>query len=131
MANGKTAVEYFREKNLEPELMGLIEEAGRRRADTLLLIDRLDAVRRDLETTVRASLKKLVLYHLVAQNADGTYTFLSDEEQEINREISPIRIDPVQVAEKLGRIFFEDICPRKYRADHGRDFDFNKGAACA
>ncbi|MBX6396606.1 MAG: BREX system P-loop protein BrxC, partial [Alicyclobacillaceae bacterium] len=92
-----------------------------------LLIDRLDAVRRDLETAVRASLDKLVLHHLVAQNADGTYTFLSDEEQEINREISAIRIDPVQMAEKLGRIFFEDICPRKYRAEKNqRDFDFNK-----
>ncbi len=93
---------------------------------TTLMIDSMDAVRRDLEKQVHESLDRLVLYHLIAQNADATFTFLSDEEQEINREIASIRIDPVQLATKLGQMFFSDVCPPKYKAEGGRDFDFSK-----
>ncbi len=93
---------------------------------TTLMIDGMEAVRRDVEQQVRASLDRLVLYHLISQNADATFTFLSDEEQEINREIASVRIDPVQLATKLGQMFFSDICPPKYRAEGGRDFEFSK-----
>ncbi|MCL6445158.1 MAG: BREX system P-loop protein BrxC, partial [Alicyclobacillus sp.] len=93
-----------------------------------LLIDGLDVIRRDLEQAVQVSLDKLVLHNLAAKNADGTYSFLSDEEQEINREIARIRIDDALVDERLGRVFFEEdqFCPQVYRAPERRDFRFNK-----
>ncbi|WP_029421470.1 BREX system P-loop protein BrxC [Alicyclobacillus macrosporangiidus] len=93
-----------------------------------LLIDGLGVIRRDLEHSVQVALDKLVLHNLVAQNADGTYSFLSDEEQEINREIAAERIDDALVDERLGKIFFEEdqLCPQVYRAPERRDFRFNK-----
>jgi hypothetical protein len=93
---------------------------------TTLLIDGLGVIRRDLEQQVQTSLDRLVRHNLVALNADGTYSFLSDEEQEINREIAAVRIDDVQLAASLGDIFFTEVCPKKHRAANGRDFDFNK-----
>jgi len=94
---------------------------------TTLMIPHMDAVRRDLEHQVRLSLDRLVLYHLITENADATFTFLSDEEQEINREISTVRLDPAVIERELGKMFFESIYKMsKFKAEGGRDFDFNK-----
>lgn len=94
---------------------------------TTLMIPHMHAVRRDLEQQIRTSLDRLVLFHLITENADATFTFLSDEEQEINREIASLHLDGAVVERELGKIFFDHIYKSsKFRFAGGRDFDFSK-----
>ncbi|KYD08755.1 BREX system P-loop protein BrxC [Caldibacillus debilis] len=94
---------------------------------TTLLIDSLDCVKNELERKVKASLDRLERAMLIEQHADHTYSFLSDEEQEVNREIKSERIEESLITEELGKYFYDEIFNhRKYRYLKHYDFDFNR-----
>ncbi|MEW5321281.1 BREX system P-loop protein BrxC [Geobacillus thermoleovorans] len=94
---------------------------------TTLLVDSVDCIKNDLEKEVRRSLNRLRRNMLIAENADKTFVFLSDDEQEMNREIEHEYINEANVIEELGKIFFEDLVPMKsYRYQRTHDFEFNK-----
>lgn len=92
----------------------------------VLLIDAIDCERAPLELKVKESLQRLKRANLIEQHADQTYSFLSDEEQEINREIRNEDINPSVVTERLGKFFFETFAPAKYTYQNTYHFDFNK-----
>ncbi|WCK54749.1 BREX system P-loop protein BrxC [Aneurinibacillus sp. Ricciae_BoGa-3] len=92
----------------------------------VLLIDAIDCERAPLELKVKESLQRLQRANLIEQHADQTYSFLSDEEQEINREIRNEDINPSIVTERLGKFFFEKFVPAKYTYQNIYPFDFNK-----
>lgn len=82
---------------------------------TSLMIDRLDTDRLELKGRVEEALKVLTRQMLVQKNG-GIYVFLTDEEQEINREIERQEVDSGTVLQKAAELIFEDIFPdRKYR----------------
>ncbi len=94
---------------------------------TTLLVDSTDCIKNELEKKVKESLQRLQVAMLIEQHADQTYAFLSDEEQEINKEIKSEEVSTPLITEKLGKIFYEEIYSNnKYRFQNSCDFDFNK-----
>lgn len=94
---------------------------------TTLLVDSVDCIKNQLEKEVRHSLNRLRQNMLIAENADKTFVFLSDDEQEMNREIQNEYVNEANVIDALGKMFFEDIVQMKsYRYQKTHDFEFNK-----
>ncbi|MDQ6598100.1 BREX system P-loop protein BrxC [Bacillus salipaludis] len=94
---------------------------------TTLLVDSVDCIKNDLEKQVTKSLIHLRQRLLIAENADRTFVFLSDDEQEINREIQNEHVNEANVTDALGRVFFEEVVSmRTYRYQKTHDFEFNK-----
>lgn len=82
---------------------------------TSLMIDGIDADRIDLKKQVEEALKILVHQTLVQKNGE-IYVFLTDEEQEINREIDRQNVELAEVINKVSEMIFEDIfSDKKYR----------------
>lgn len=82
---------------------------------TSLMIDRMDADRLALKEQVEEALNVLTRELLVQRNG-GVYVFLTDEEQEINREIERQEMDPNTVLQKVAELIFDDIfLDKKYR----------------
>ncbi|AGL00730.1 BREX system P-loop protein BrxC [Desulfoscipio gibsoniae] len=96
---------------------------------TSLMIPDIDTDRIALKKQVEEALKILVRQMLVQKNGD-IYVFLTDEEQEINREIENQHVEMSEVLGKVSELIFEDIFSgKKYRypAFNGRySFAFNQ-----
>lgn len=79
------------------------------------------------ELSIKESLYRLEQMMFIEKHADGTYSFLSDEEQEINKEIRNVDVNTIKIKEKLGDAFFEKMYPNaKYNYQKGMLFDYNK-----
>lgn len=92
-----------------------------------LLMPTINTERAPLEYRVKESLARLQTATLIEQNADQTYSFLSDEEQEINREIRNESVNETLVKEYLGKLFFERMYAKpKYDYNKNTSFNFNK-----
>ena len=96
---------------------------------TSLMIDDISTDRIELKKKVEEALKILVRQMLVQKNGE-IYVFLTDEEQEINREIESQNVEMADVISKVSELIFEDIFnDKKYRypAFNGRySFPFNQ-----
>ncbi|WP_313126658.1 BREX system P-loop protein BrxC [Proteiniclasticum ruminis] len=96
---------------------------------TSLMISDIDTDRIALKKRVEEALKILVRQMLVQKNGDN-YVFLTDEEQEINREIENQNVEMAEVISKASEIIFEDIFSEKkyrYPEHNGRyNFAFNQ-----
>lgn len=96
---------------------------------TSLMISNIDDDRIELKAEVEEALKVLMRQMLVQKNGD-IYVFLTDEEQEINREIDSQNVEMAEIINKVSETIFEDIFPdKKYRypAFNGRySFSFNQ-----
>ena len=98
---------------------------------TSLMISSIDDQRLTLKEQVEEALKRLIRQALVQKNGD-IYIFLTDEEQEVNREIERQgeSIEQSEVIAKVSEMIFDGIyAERKYRypAFNGRyQFPFNQ-----
>ncbi|MCR5776618.1 MAG: BREX system P-loop protein BrxC [Lachnospiraceae bacterium] len=96
---------------------------------TSLMIDNIDNDRIELKERVEKALKVLQQQMLVQKNG-SLYVFLTDEEQEINREIESQNVEMAEVINKVSEMIFEDIFSDKryrYPAFNGRyAFSFNQ-----
>ena len=96
---------------------------------TSLMISSLDDDRVALKERVGDALKVLMRQNLVQKNG-SIYVFLSDEEQEINREIEAQNVEMSEIIAKVSELIFEDIfTDKKYRYPtfNGRySFGFNQ-----
>jgi hypothetical protein len=96
---------------------------------TTLMVPSIDADRIALKKKVEESLGVLVRQMLVQKNGD-LYVFLSDEEQEINREIENQQVETAEVITKVAELIFEDLYKEKkysYPKFGGRySFAFNQ-----
>ncbi|MEG2016973.1 MAG: BREX system P-loop protein BrxC [Clostridium sp.] len=91
-----------------------------------LLVDNIDASHRDLTFKVKESLKKLIKETLVQENGDE-YIFLTNDEQDVNKEIKNMNVDNGEIIQKVGEIFFDDIYKdSKYNYSKKYMFTFNK-----
>lgn len=94
-----------------------------------LMVENIDDDRITIKEKVEESLKVLMRQMLVQKNG-SLYVFLTDEEQEINREIDNQNVEMAEVINKVSEMIFEDIfTDKKYRypAFNGRySFGFNQ-----
>ena len=85
---------------------------------------RLDKI--TMRETVRGSLDRLLGQNYIGRSGD-TYNFLTDEEQDIQRDIyKNTQVDTSKIVERIGQMIFADIyTTKKFR--HGRyDFPFDQ-----
>ena len=92
---------------------------------TILMADTITVDKLELKNSVKESLERLVRQNYVARNGD-IYTFLTDEEQDITREIKNTPVDTSSIISKIGDMIFSDIYQnKKYR--YGKyDFSFDE-----
>ena len=91
-----------------------------------LMVENIDQDKLDLKKKVDESLRRLESEKLIIKNGNQ-FIFLTDEEQDVNREIREIRIDRSEIIDKVGDellyALFGDN--RKYRYGDRHDFAFN------
>lgn len=96
---------------------------------TSLMTSNMEDDRIALKEKVENALKVLTHQNLVQKNGD-IYVFLTDEEQEINREIESQSVEMAEIIHKVSEMIFEDIFTDKkykYPAFNGRySFHFNQ-----
>lgn len=96
---------------------------------TSLMVSNIDDDRIELKTKVEEALKRLVRQTLIQKNGD-VYVFLTDEEQEINREIESQNVEISEVMGKVSELIFDGLFDEKkyrYPAFNGRyTFSFNQ-----
>ncbi|MEK4298890.1 BREX system P-loop protein BrxC [Oceanobacillus sp. FSL W8-0428] len=95
-----------------------------------LMVETVYDERQPLEYRIKESLNRLQMAMFIEQHADGSYSFLSDEEQEINREIRVEDYNSSAVKERLGNLFFNVMYRYpKYEytyKEQTKHFDYNK-----
>lgn len=91
----------------------------------ILMADKIDVDKVTLREKVTESLGRLEGQNYIGRTGD-TYNFLTDEEQDIAREIKNTIVDTATVVSRIGDIIFGDIySSKKYR--FGKyDFSFNQ-----
>ncbi|MBT4469968.1 BREX system P-loop protein BrxC [Candidatus Woesearchaeota archaeon] len=87
---------------------------------TVLSINNIDEDKLQLKKSIIESLDKLKAETLIHQS-DDCYYFLTNEEQEINKEIKNQDVDRHSVRDDIFNIVYDDICPPKYGI-----YQFNK-----
>ncbi len=88
-----------------------------------------DDIRTDkivLREAVRKSLDRLLGQNYIGRSGDA-YNFLTDEEQDIQREIRSTPVDTASIVEKIGQLVYGDIYPtKKYRYNNKYDFAYDQ-----
>lgn len=96
---------------------------------TTLMVSNIDEDRILLKEKVKEALDILVAQTLVQKNGD-IYIFLTDEEQELNREIENQEVETREVIEKVSEIIFAEIYFQDKISPSGLDnrysFGFNR-----
>ena len=92
---------------------------------TTLLIDNIDTNVIKLKEDVIKSLEKLKSQWFINKRADD-YEFLSDEEQEIERDIAKIDVEDNEVYDFIYSYFFEEQYPGKFSYDKQHDYTFKR-----
>ena len=87
---------------------------------TVLSISMVNEDKLQLKKDIAESLVKLKAETLIHQS-DDSYYFLTNEEQEINKEIKNQDVDRHSIRDDIFNIVFDDICPPKYEI-----YQFNK-----
>ena len=93
---------------------------------TILMADDIRVDKQVLREEIKKSLDRLISQNYVSRNGDA-YMFLTDEEQDIARDIKNTDVDTSTIVSRLGDLIFNDIYkPKKYK--YGKyDFAFNSG----
>lgn len=90
-----------------------------------LMISRIEQDKLGLKADIRQSLDRLTSQNYIQKNAEE-YRFLTDDEQDINREIKNTDVDKGLVVGELGKYFFNDIYEdQKYKYSPRYNFAFN------
>lgn len=90
----------------------------------ILMADNINIDKITMREQVRQSLDRLLSQNYIARTGD-TYNFLTDEEQDIQREIKNTPVDTADIVNRIGQMIFGDIyTAKKYR--YGKyDFAFD------
>lgn len=90
-----------------------------------LLVDHIEVGKLELKKDIEKSLTRLVKQTLIQKNGEE-YIFLTNDEQDVNREIKNMHVDTSEVIQKIGDIVFEGIYKdKKYRYSSKYHFAFN------
>lgn len=77
-----------------------------------LMIDNVNADREKLKENISKSLEKLINQNLI-QKSGNVYVFLTDDEQDVNREIAAVKIEDNKVIAQLSDYVFKQIYEKK------------------
>lgn len=91
-----------------------------------LMLSNIDDDKIDIKKKIQDSLNKLIRETLVQKNGEE-YVFLTNDEQDINKEIQNIQVEIGETINKVGEIVFGEIYKTpKFRYSPKKDFSFNK-----
>ena len=91
-----------------------------------LMVNHIDDDKIERKKKIEESLKRLLKETLIQKNGNE-YIFLTNEEQDVNKEIHNIAIDMAEIILKVGEEIFEGIYNEKrYRYNARYYFEFNK-----
>jgi hypothetical protein len=91
-----------------------------------LMVTHIDEDKLQLKEKIKVSLRKLISQTLVQKNGDN-YIFLTDDEQDINREIKSLNIDEDIVKRELANYIFQDLYDEKrFRYNSEYSFAYNQ-----
>ncbi|ARF16733.1 BREX system P-loop protein BrxC [Sporosarcina ureae] len=88
-----------------------------------LMVTHIDEDKLQLKEKIKGSLRKLISQTLIQKNGDY-YLFLTDDEQDINREIKQMNIDDDIVKRELANYIFQDLYDDK-RFNYSRQYSFS------
>lgn len=92
---------------------------------TTLMVDDIRADKINMRGQIQESLDRLVRENYVARNGD-TYTFLTDDEQDIERDIRNTPVDSATIVQSISQIIFGDLCVSK-KFKYGKyDFPYDQ-----
>ncbi|ANY65663.1 hypothetical protein BBD42_03695 [Paenibacillus sp. BIHB 4019] len=93
---------------------------------TTIMLQNIDQDKIEAKKKVDASLRRLEQQKLIIKNGDQ-FIFLTNEEQDINREIREIKIDTSEIIDKVGDDIFSVLfgLNKKYRYSDRYDYAFN------
>jgi hypothetical protein len=110
----------FMIKYLSDEIPGNLENI------TTLMLSNIDEDKLQLKEKIKEALRKLQSNTLIQKNGD-TYTFLTDDEQDVNREIKEEKIEEEGLKKDLANYVFQGIYDApKYKHSNVYSFLFNK-----
>jgi 5-bromo-4-chloroindolyl phosphate hydrolysis protein len=91
----------------------------------ILMVDDIRTDKITLRRKIAESLERLETQNYVARNGDA-YSFLTDEEQDIAKDIQNTNIDSANIVQSIGKTIFDEIYPaKKYK--HGKyDFSYDQ-----
>ncbi|MBZ2174150.1 BREX system P-loop protein BrxC [Schnuerera sp. xch1] len=91
-----------------------------------LMVKNIDDDKLEIKKEIEESLNRLMKETLIQKNGDE-YIFLTDQEQDVNREIQNIHVDVNEIIQKLGEEIFGGIYTEKrFRYNAIYNFDYNK-----
>ncbi|WML52469.1 BREX system P-loop protein BrxC [Neobacillus sp. PS3-12] len=91
-----------------------------------LMVSSIDEDKLELKEKIKVSLRKLISQTLVQKNGDY-FIFLTDDEQDVNREIKAIHIDEDLTKRELANYIFQDLYDeKKYRYTNVYTFSYNQ-----
>lgn len=92
----------------------------------ILMADDITVDKIDIKKNIQLSLERLIRQNYIARTGD-IYNFLTDAEQDVEREIRNEYIEPSEVTKAISDILFGKIYPnKKFRYEKKYDFSFNK-----
>jgi len=93
---------------------------------TTIMLQNIDQDKIEAKKKVDESLRRLESQKLIIKNGDQ-FIFLTNEEQDVNREIREIRIDQSEIIDKVGGEIFSVLfgINKKFRYNDRHDFSFN------
>lgn len=92
---------------------------------TILMADNINVDKIALREKVRSSLDRLLSQNYICRSGDS-YNFLTDEEQDIQKDIQHEQVDTSSLVSRIGQMIYGDIYPsKKYRYDRKYDFAFD------
>lgn len=92
---------------------------------TTLMVDDIRADKISMRKTIQASLDRLVSQNYIARHGDA-YTFLTDDEQDIERDIRNTPVDSAQITQSIAQIIFGELYVSK-KFKYGKyDFPYDQ-----
>lgn len=92
---------------------------------TTLMVEDIRADKINMRKDIQASLDRLVSQNYIARNGD-TYTFLTDDEQDIERDIRNTPVDSATIVQSISQIIFGDLYVSK-KFKYGKyDFPYDQ-----
>ena len=90
-----------------------------------LMVDDIRADKINMRKSVQESLDRLISQNYIARNGD-TYSFLTDDEQEIERAIQNTIVDSANILQSIGNVVFGDLYVSK-KFKYGKyDFPYDQ-----
>lgn len=91
----------------------------------ILMADNINMDKIQMREQVRESLDRLLSQNYIGRTGN-TYNFLTDEEQDIAREIKDTSVDTAQIIEKIGHLVFGEIYDKKKYRYKIYDFPYDQ-----